>query len=81
MDSAAFDKLAQHLTNLADQVELVMIETAKNTNRSMATKPQDGNAQEQRVAEALAAMSIAELRKLVSEMEAELRQPLFKVVN
>ena len=42
----------------------------KLRRRAMATKQEDINAQEERVAKALAAMSIASLGKLVSEMEA-----------
>jgi hypothetical protein len=47
----------------------------------MAIRPQDRDIQEGRVAEALATMSIAELRKLVCEMEAELRKTALKLVK
>ena len=39
------------------------------------------NERAERVAKALATLSIPELRKFVSEMEAELRKPVFKVVK
>jgi hypothetical protein len=47
----------------------------------MATGQKDSDIQEERVAKALATMSVAEIRKLVSEMEAELRKPVLTVVG
>ncbi len=41
----------------------------------------DQSKQAERVAKALATMSIPELRKLVSEMEAELRKPDLNLVK
>jgi hypothetical protein len=47
----------------------------------MATKPQNRDVREERVAKALANLTIAELRKLVREMEAELRRSALRLVN